>query len=209
MIVNGVMNHTNKYPTNNEKYQEAGKSSETEKNTEKSSTSDYLDKLHKQVPHIDLKINPKLLFKMQNDPEKEKEYTQRLKDIERAQKWLDGYMKSRGYTTKISQWYIDENGKVSHLGYHVKEDKLSPKLREERKENTEKLIEKTKEQSAEKKKELAEKLLNNKMFAEEQGKVHLSDKEIQIIIEAAKEQNRSKTDGSEQDAAGVYLDMQI
>lgn len=209
MIVNGVMNHTNKYPTNNEKYQEAGKSSETEKNTEKSSTSDYLDKLQKQVPHIDLKINPKLLFKMQNDPEKEKEYTQRLKDIERAQKWLDGYMKSRGYTTKISQWYIDENGKVSHLGYHVKEDKLSPKLREERRKNTEKLIEKTKEQSAEKKKELAEQLLDSKMSAAVQGMVHLSDKEIQTVIKAAKEQNRSKAGCNGQDAAGIYLDMQI
>lgn len=73
-----------------------------------------------------------------------------LKDIESAQNWLDTYIKSQGYTTKVSHWYIDENGKASHFGYHVREDKLSPKLREERRKNTEKLIEKTKEQSAKK-----------------------------------------------------------
>lgn len=58
-------------------------------------------------------INPKLLEKMQNDPAAAKEYTQRLKDVESAQKWLDNYMKSQGFTTKASHWYIDENGKAT------------------------------------------------------------------------------------------------
>lgn len=75
---------------------------------------EYLKSLQKQVPYIKLQIgcglntkndgkvnvvdvNPKLLEKMQNDSEAAKEYTQRLKDIESATKWVDGWEKSMGY----------------------------------------------------------------------------------------------------------------
>lgn len=151
------------------------KISETsEKKTEtakKNSDEEYLKDLQKKVPYIKLQsgygidtkndgkvnivdINPKFIETMRNDPEKEKEYTQRLKDIESAQKLLDSYMKMRGFTTKISHWYIHKNGKACHFGYHVREDKLSPKLQEERRKNAENLIERTKEKAAKKKEEL-------------------------------------------------------
>ena len=85
----------------------AEKTSEPVKTNNTESISDYLSKLQKQVPYMTLEVgsglsmtrdnkintlavNPKLLEKMQNDPEKAKEYTQRLKDIENAQKFVDG-----------------------------------------------------------------------------------------------------------------------
>ena len=84
----------------------AEKTSEPVKTNNTESTSDYLSKLQKQVPYMTLEVgsglsmardnkvntlavNPKLMEKMQNDPEKAKEYTQRLKDIENAQKYVD------------------------------------------------------------------------------------------------------------------------
>lgn len=225
MAVNGVTDYTNRYPINNNKYQEAGKTAETGKKNEGSSTEEYLEKLQKQVPTLRLEsgsglpltknnrmnlltIHPKLLSKMQKDPEKEKESIQRLKDIEGAQKWLDGYMKSRGYTTKISHWYIDENGKASHLGYHVKEDRLSPKLREERRKNAEKLIEKTKEQ-ADKKAEELKKILEEKISADGDGMVYLTDAEIQSVIEAAGEKSGNQPEKSKENATGAHVDVKI
>lgn len=57
-----------------------------------------------------LDVSPKLLEKMQNDPKAAKEYTQRLKDIEAATKWLDNYKKSIGHTVIVRYGYVDENG---------------------------------------------------------------------------------------------------
>lgn len=247
MAMHGVTDYTNRHLADTTKNQEAAKALETGKGSGNSSTSDYISSLNKQVPYMSLEagsslpmakdnkvnlltINPKLLLKMKNSPEKEKEYVQRLKDIERAQKWLDNYMKSRGYTTKISHWYVDENGKASHLGYHVREDNLSPRLREERRKNAEKLIEKIKEQSAEKTKELeealeekaeakanetkaahrAEKLINDKMSVSKDGTICLSDPEIAAVIEAVKDKDRNKAgQNTVQTSAGIYLDMKI
>lgn len=76
--------------------------------TKKSNNEEYLKSLQKQVPYMKLQIgyglntsndgkvnvvdvNPKLVEKMQNDPKAAKEYTQRLKDVESALKWLDNY----------------------------------------------------------------------------------------------------------------------
>jgi len=94
----------------------------------------------------------------QNDPQQEKEYTQRLKDIESATKWLDGYKKSRGMKTVYSHSYLDENGNFSHVAHYESDNTLMEKRRKERQENSEKLIEKTREEAAEKQKELQEEL---------------------------------------------------
>ena len=138
----------------------AEKTSEPVKTNNTESISDYLSKLQKQVPYMTLEVgsglsmakdnkvntltvNPKLLEKMQNDPEKAKEYTQRLKDIENAQKFVDGYMKAKGSKTKFSHWYVDENGNYSHIAYYEHDNTFYKKLSEKSRENIEKHIEKT------------------------------------------------------------------
>ena len=43
-----------------------------------------------------LTVNPKLLERMQNDPEAENEFTQRMKDIERAERTVTAYYNALG-----------------------------------------------------------------------------------------------------------------
>lgn len=141
----------------------------------KVSNEEYLKDLQKQVPYVKLQsgsgnnakingkavldISPKLLEKMQNDPEAAQKYTQTLKDIERAEKTGDAYYNALGGTVeRWSYWYIDENGKYYHFAYTRRDDKLNKKLREEAKKNAEDLIERTRENSRKKKEQLAEKL---------------------------------------------------
>lgn len=211
------------------------------------SDEEYLKDLQEKVSYIKLQsgygidtkndgkvnivdINPKFIETMRNDPEKEKEYTQRLKDIESAQKLLDSYMKMQGFTTKISHWYIDENGKTCHFGYHVREDKLSPKLREERRKNAENLIERTKEKAAKKKKELdkvleerkavqedknlcsgkAGKLIKEKMNNSESGIIYFDNEDIESIMNAVKEQRDKKVVEKKMlEESGLYVDLQV
>lgn len=142
---------------------------------EKQSVQNYLQKLQKQVPSIKLKIgygmhlnkrekgnvvvvNPMLLARMQNDPEAEKEYTQYLKSVEQTVKWVESLHRNSKDTTVFRQGYVDENGKYYSCSYVKKEDKLSPKLREERRKNTEKLIEKIREKTAKKRKKMQKEL---------------------------------------------------
>lgn len=155
----------------------AGKSSETGivEGTKAQSTQDYLKALQKKVPYVELEtgmslsmkrdkrsviaVNPKLLEKMQNDPEAEKQYTQTLKDIERAEKTVDAYYNALGgVVERTSHWYVDENGKYYHFAYTRRDDRLNKKIREETKKNSEELIEKTREKSRKKAKELKDKL---------------------------------------------------
>ncbi len=153
---------------------EMEKTPETIKNGKAESTQDYLRKLQKQVPYMTLEIgsslsmskdkrrgvltvNPKLLERMRNDPEAEKEFTQRMKDIERAERTATAYYNSLGgCVERTSHWYMDENGKYYHFAYTVRDDKLNKKIREETKKNSEKFIERTREKAAERKKKLKE-----------------------------------------------------
>lgn len=82
---------------------------------------------------------------------------------------------------------------------------MSNKLREERQKNSEKLIEKTKEKAASNK---AKQLLNEKLTASKDGTIYLNHTEIQTMIEAAKENNDSKTNTKEQAGVGANLDLQ-
>ncbi len=245
-ITNNYSSYVAQSVADNTKKKETEKTSAAPKAGNTESTSDYLSRLQKQVPYMTLEVgsglsmardnkvntlavNPKLLEKMQNDPEKAKEYTQRLKDIENAQKFVDGYMKAKGSTTKFSHWYVDENGNYSHIAYYEHDNTFYKKLSEKSRENIEKHIEKTREKAAEKQKEFqekleekrtekedgpttpnkAEQLLDEKMNASKDGTIYLNNTDVQTIIEAAQEDSAGKTTVKEQLQVGANLDLKI
>jgi len=197
MAITGVSNYNNVYEnTYASSKKEAAKKEETretaatQKSTEtakKSSNEEYLRNLQKQVPYIKLQtgyginlnkdgkvnvvdVNPKLLEKMQNDPQAEKEYTQRLKDVESATKWVDNFEKSMGYTAVVRHGYVDENGKFSSFAVVVRKDELNEKLRKEAQENAEERIEKSRKDAHENAEQLAEKMAEKAEEAEESEK---------------------------------------
>ena len=160
MAISSVGSYENLYTYNQTKKSETSEISEVKtETTKKSNNEEYLKSLQKQVPYMKLQIgyglntsndgkvnvvdvNPKLVEKMQNDP-KAKEYTQRLKDVESALKWLDNYKKSVGSTVIVRHDYIDENGNLSHFSVSIRKDEMNERLRKEAQENAEKQIEKT------------------------------------------------------------------
>ena len=229
------------------KKKETENTSETTGNSKSRSTSDYVNELAKLVPSVELKvgnsfstaksgktltINPQLLKKMQNDPEKEKEMKELIKGVESAVNMLDSVMNASGWSVVFKHDYIDENGKYRQIAL-VRNDfmlNMSDKLREERKKNSEKLIEKTKEKAVEKKVKLeetleekktekaedgtvtpnkAERLLHEKMADSKGGTVYLNDTDIRTIIEAAQEKDAGKTTVKDQPQAGANLDLKI
>ncbi len=194
MAITGVNNYNSVYEnTYASSRKEAAKEEETketvttQKSTETTRSSrneEYLKNLQKQVPYIKLQtgyglntsndskvnvvsVNPKLLEKMQNDPQAAKEYTQRLKDVESATKWVDNFEKSMGYTAICRHGYVDENGNFSSFAVVVRKDELNEKLRKEAQENTEERIEKSRENARENAQQLAEKLGEKAEEAEE------------------------------------------
>lgn len=175
---------------------------ETEKKKEIKADSGhkYLKKIQSQVSYVNLEVgnalnmkrdnkvgtvtmNPKLLEKMQNDPEAERKYTQLVKDIERAEKTVNAYYNSLGgCVERSSHWYIDENGKYYHFGYTRRDDKLNKKLRLERQKNTEKWIEKSREKAREKTGELAEKREEKAVKAKEEEHADLVGNNMDLTI---------------------------
>lgn len=206
---------------------------EREKNidNEKNSNTDYLSDLQGQTPYIRLRtgdglnqkkdsqvnivdVSPKLIEKMQNDPEAAKKYSQRLKDVEAAYKWADSYHKMKGNTVVCRHGYVDENGNFSNFAFIKKNDTLNEKLRKESEENAKKQIEKTRESQKKKAEELEQKIeekeqetsveemIDKKLADSEDGSIYLDDKEMQQVILKAKEENAKKE-------AGTYLDVQV
>ncbi len=239
------------------KKEETKETSSTQKNEENSKskgTSDYVSELAKLVPSVEfrvgnacvsdksgksLTVNPKLLEKMQNDPEKEKDMKDMIKGVESMSKLAESIAKATGWTIVYQHSYIDENGKY-HCRMQTRNDgmlNLSDKLREERRKNSEKLIEKTKEKAAEKKEDVeemleeketaktedetgekaeektaynkAEQLINEKMVASEDGMIYLNDTDFRTIIEAAREDGAGKTTVKVQTQIGANLDLKI
>ncbi len=220
-------------------------------NTE--STTDYASELAKLVPSVEFKvgnafseaksgksltINPKLLEKMQNNPEQEKETKELIRGVESAMNLIESINKASGWTVVFKHSYIDENGKYHSVGYYRNDYMLnmSDKLREERRENAEKLLEKHKEKAAEKKETLeqmleekktiteeeteekmeekssydkVEKLINEKMAASKDGTIYLNDTDIRTIIEAATENDVEKNTAKMQAQVGANLDLKI
>lgn len=269
MAISGVGSYANAYENlyvskrNESNVSKQTKASETDgtstaktETAKKSSNEEYLKSLQKQVPYIKLQtryglstnddskinvvdVNPKLLEKMKKDPEAAKEYTQRLKDIESATKWVDGWEKSMGYTAIVRHGYVDENGNFSSFAVVVRKDEMNEKLRKEAQENAKKQIEKTRENARQKAEQIAEKLEekaeekiaisegtqdeNNtaknkaeKLLAEKleqtgDGEVYLDDENMQILIEAAKEKEAEQFAKKSvgKEVEGTNFDMKI
>lgn len=157
-------------------YRTSGVIMEKTVTTKGTNNEKYLNSLQNQVPYTKLEIgsalnmqrdkragvitvNPKLLEKMQKDPEAAAQYTQKLKDIERAERTANAYYNSLGgCVERTSHWYVDEEGNHYHFAYTRRDDRLNKKIREETKKNTEKHIEKTREKAREKAEKLEEQL---------------------------------------------------
>lgn len=160
--------------------------------TKKISNEEYLRGLQKQVPYVTLEVgsalsiqrdkragvitvNPKLLEKMKSDPEAAAQYTQKLKDIERAERTVNAYYNSLGgCVERTSHWYVDEEGNHHHFAIIRRDDRFNKKIREEAKKNMEEHIEKTRKKAREKAEELEEKLDEN---AEEARKAEKQEAE--------------------------------
>ena len=201
---------------NSVKKKETEKTTETAGSSKAKKTTDYAKGLAKIVPSVDFKVgnvcssarngksltvHPKLLEKMQNNPEKEKDMKDMIKGVESMSKLAESMAKASGWTIVYQHSYIDENGKY-HCRMQTRNDgmlKLSDKLREERKKNSEKLLEKSKEKAAEKKEKLAD---------SKDGMIYLYDTDIKTIIEAAKEDNADKENTKQQAGVGANLDLQ-
>ena len=217
----------------------------TQKNTGAANdSSEYFKQLAKLAPSVEfrigntfstaksgktLTINPALLKKMQNDPEQEKETMELIKGVEFMTKLMDGIYKASGKTVVFRHSYIDENGKYRAYSCVKSDDRMSKKLREERRKNFEKFTAKTKEKAAKRKEELqksleekraekredktskAEKLINDKIFASKDGRIYMDDAEFREILDAMKEDSAdtNKANTKEQPAASVNLDLQV
>lgn len=204
----------------------AGKK-ETRKTSEKGgqssakSTAEYLNELKKLVPSVEfgigsalssakkgktLTINPKLLEKMQNDPAQEKETKELIKGVESAMNMIDSVNKASGWTVVYKHSYIDENGKYHSIGYYRNDFmlNLSDKLREERRKNSEKLLERQKETAAEKKEDLQEnpeeksgysrmkEILDKKIAASRDGRMYLNEEDYRKLTQTAREDSGVK-----------------
>ena len=156
--------------------------------------SDYFNNLTKLAPSVDcrigttyatvkngktLTINPKVLEKMQSDPEFEKEMKELIKGVEMMTKFSESLNKASGWTTVYRHGYIDENGKYTHFALVRNEAgyKMSDKLREERRKSSEKLMAKIKEKSAKRKEEL-QKSLEEKRTTKREAKTSKTKKSL-------------------------------
>ena len=194
-----------------EETKEAAAAQKSVETAKKSSNEEYLNDLQKQVPYMKLQIgyglntnndgrvnvldvSPKLLEKMQNDPKAAKEYTQRLKDIEAATKWLDHYKKSIGHTVIVRHGYVDENGNFSNFSISIRKDELNEKLRREAQENAVKRIEKSREKARENAAQIAEKLEKKA----EEVKKNEKPEEKEVVKKVVKEEGTTTPNKAEQ-----------
>lgn len=233
---------------NNTKKNEAEKTQQKAESSKSESTAEYAKKLAKLVPSVEFKVgssyatakngktltvSPALLQKMQNDPEKEKEMKELIKGVESMTRLSESLNKATGWTTVFRHSYIDENGEYRHIAL-IRNDfmlNMSDKLREERRKNAEKLLEKQKETASEKKEALekmleekkeadaeektdetsektkAEQLLEEKMAASKDGISYMDDTEFKTILEAIKEEKEEKDDKRAQ--VGANIDLQV
>lgn len=199
----------------------------TVRNGKVKSTADYAKELEKLVPSMEfhvgnacvsdkggksLTVNSKLLEKMQNNPEKEKNMKDMIKGVESMSKLAESITKASGWTIVYQHSYIDENGKY-HCRMQTRNDfmlNMSDKLREERRKNSEKLIEKSKEKATEKWEELQEVLAENKTNVEDEKANQEQGKTDAIVIkentpqEKARQMLLEKLENS--DNGEIYLD---
>ena len=165
-----------------------------------SGNADYLNILQKQFPKMTFSIgtgfsgrnarnsgeaanpwaftvDPKLIEKMSSDPDAEAEFTQRLRDIERATSLAEGIRASLGMKCVYCENYIDGNGQLHHTSISVRKDEVNERLREEAQKRVEELIERTREKNQ----EAAEKLETILEQAEESGELRLDSEDMRWI----------------------------
>ena len=253
-ITNNYSSYAAQGMADNTRKKETEKTQKTAESSKSKNTAEYANGLAKLVPSVDFKVgnvcssaksgksltvNPQLLEKMKNDPEKARDMEDMIKGVESMSKLAEGIAKATGWTIVYQHSYIDENGKY-HCRMQTRNDgmlKLSDKLREERKKNSEKLLERAKEKAAEKKEKLeetleekqaaeaeevtaekteggsaynkAEQLINEKMAASKDGTIYLSDADMKTIIEASQEEDAGKTTVKDQPQVGANLDLKI
>ena len=241
-ITNNYSSYAAQGMAGNTKKKETEKTQETAESSKSKNTAEYANGLAKLVPSVDFKVgnvcssaksgksltvNPQLLEKMQNDPEKARDMEDMIKGVESMSKLAEGIAKATGWTIVYQHSYIDENGKY-HCRMQTRNDgmlKLSDKLREERKKNSEKLLERAKEKAAENKEKLEERkaekaedgsaynkteqLINEKMSESKDGTIYLNDTDIRTIIEAAQEEDAGKATVKDQPQVGANLDLKI
>ena len=126
-------------------------------------------------------LDPKLLEKMNSSPEAEAEFTQKIRDIERATAFADSFSKAMGMKTVYCDNYIDEKGQLHHASVLVRKDELNEELRAQARENAEKIIERVREKN----KDAADKLEEMLNKAEETGELVLGDEDMRVFGEAA------------------------
>ena len=199
MAITGVNNYNSVYEnTYASSRKEAAKKEETketaaaqknaetaEKNSKSNNATEYANGLAKLVPSaefrigdgfstaktgITLTVSPKLLEKMQNDPETEKEMKELIKGVEAKNKLAEKWNKMTGRTTVFRHDWIDANGQFHSFSQTIRKDELNEKLRKEAQENAEKRIEKSREKARENAEQLAEKLEEKAEEAKESEK---------------------------------------
>lgn len=193
---------------NSTKKKEAEKTTEAAGSSKSKTTEEYMNELKKLVPSMECKvgngfsttkkgktltINPQLLEKMQNDPEKEREMKELIKGVETAVNLLDSVMNASGWTVVFKHDYIDENGKYRQIAL-VRNDymlNLSDKLREERRQNAEELIEQTKEKVADMEEELQE-ILEEEMTENEEELGEILEEEETVKSEEELEETQEE-----------------
>lgn len=142
--------------------------------SKKQSLEDYVRELAKLAPSVDVKagstfssarsgktltISYGILNKMRNDPQTEKDMKEMIKGVEFITKFTDGLYKASGKTLVYRHSFIDKDGK--YRCFSRVEDKrsltMSSKLRQVRKKNAQKLIDKSRQNAQKKRKELQKK----------------------------------------------------
>ncbi len=176
----------------------AEKTVQASKHNKAISNQDYMEGLKKLAPSVKFKIgfcfssektgktltiDPRLLAKMQSDPEQERETKELIRGVESMTKLVEGLNKASGRKTIFRHSYIDENGKYCHISLTVNEfgNKLSKKIREMQRKNSEKLLKIHKEKTAMRKEALAEMLESSQV--EKEGKNPAPSKAEQFIKE--------------------------
>lgn len=187
---------------------QAAQTSETTKGST-NSTADYLNSLKSLAPSMafeigsslnmkddgktnTLTINPKLLEKMQNNPEQAKETSELLRGIEQAKSFVDSYMSARGRETKFSHWYIDENGKACHIALYVSKNpeksftkefqKRSEEIAQSRMERRQIQKELAEKQETKKASSKAEQLMAKKLTDSGSGILSLNHKDLLTML---------------------------
>ncbi len=134
----------------------------------------YVRELAKLAPSLDVKagstfsssrggrtltLSHGILNKMRHDPQTEKDMKDMIKGVEFITKFMDGIYKASGKTLVFSNSFIDGEGKYRCFSRVVDSRSLamSGKLRQARKQNAQKLIDKSREKTMKKRKGLQKK----------------------------------------------------